>query len=71
MDRVRGTIAGLLGGDAGMFAMSADEIAMPLLGLESPENIRAFELHMQAFGSHIVYGSAAELARPAVRRALG
>ncbi len=50
--------------------VGADEIAMPLLGLEDPDNDRGFELHAQAFASHLVYGMTTELVRFAVRRAL-
>jgi hypothetical protein len=51
--------------------IGADEIAMPMLGLESPDNDRTFELHAQSFASHIVYGVTTELVRRAIRRALG
>ena len=50
--------------------VGADEIAMPALGLESPENDRAFEMHAQAFAAHIVFGVTTELVRRAVRCAL-
>jgi len=51
--------------------VGADEIAMPLLGLEDPESDRSFELHAQAFAAHLVYGIVTELVRRTVRTALG
>jgi putative membrane protein len=48
---------------------SADEIAMPLLGLADPEADRPVEMHAQAFASHLVFGVTLELVRRALRGA--
>ena len=45
----------------------ADEIAMPRLGLSGPTSERPFEMHLQAFSSHVVYGFVTEVTRHAVR----
>jgi hypothetical protein len=41
----------------------ADEIAMPLLRLSRPTSRRSVERHLQSFGSHIVFGTIAEVTR--------
>jgi putative membrane protein len=51
--------------------LTADEIAMPLLGLSEPTSRRPFEMHLQSFAAHLVYGLTAEAVRKPVREALG
>jgi len=43
--------------------LAADEIAMPVLGLSRSTVERPLEMHMQAFGAHLVYGIVTELTR--------
>jgi hypothetical protein len=45
--------------------LTADEIAMPLLGLSQPTTRRPLEMHLQSLAAHLVYGVTAELARHA------
>jgi len=47
--------------------LTADEIAMPLLGLSDSTARRPLEMHLQAFVAHLVYGTAAEMTRRTVR----
>jgi Protein of unknown function (DUF1440) len=42
---------------------AADEIAMPLLGLSHSTTRRPFEMHLQSFVAHLVFGTATEMAR--------
>lgn len=51
--------------------IGADELAMPLVGLEGPPNDRGLELHTQALAAHVVYGMTTEFVRSMVRRSLG
>jgi uncharacterized membrane protein YagU involved in acid resistance len=47
--------------------LAADEFAMPRLGLSRPTSERPFEMHLQAFSAHVVYGFVTEVTRHAVR----
>jgi hypothetical protein len=47
--------------------ITADEIAMPVLGLSGPTTRRPLEMHLQSFAAHIVYGLTTELVRRPVR----
>jgi putative membrane protein len=50
--------------------ISADEIAMPVLGLSGPTTRRPLEMHLQSCAAHLVYGVVAERVRSRVRRQL-
>ena len=50
--------------------LTADEIAMPLLGLSQPTTRRPFEMHLQSLVAHLVYGMTAEMTRCSIRRAV-
>jgi putative membrane protein len=50
--------------------ITADEIAMPVLGLSEPTTRRPLEMHLQSFVAHIVYGVVAERVRSRIRRRL-
>jgi len=50
--------------------ITADEIAMPVLGLSGPTTRRPVDMHLQSFVSHLVYGAVAERVRSRVRRQL-
>jgi putative membrane protein len=61
------------GSGAGLGAtlwITADEIAMPVLGLSEPTTRRPVELHLQSFTAHIVYGVVAEFVRSGLRDSL-
>jgi hypothetical protein len=47
--------------------LSADEIAMPLLGLSQPTSRRPVEMHLQSLAAHLVYGLTAEAVRQPAR----
>jgi putative membrane protein len=47
--------------------ITADEIAMPVLGLSRPTTRRPLEMHLQACAAHIVYGLTTELIRHRTR----
>jgi len=49
---------------------TADEIAMPVLGLSEPTHEQPFERHFHSFAAHIVFGVTTELVRRGVRAAL-
>jgi uncharacterized membrane protein YagU involved in acid resistance len=51
--------------------LTADEIAMPVLGLSRSTLQRPLEMHSQSFASHLVYGAVTERTRRLVRLALG
>ena len=51
--------------------LTADEIAMPVLGLSDSTLERPFEMHCQSFVAHLVYGVVAERVRRVTRRAIG
>lgn len=50
-----------------MVWLAADEIAMPLLGLSDSTARRPLEIHLHSFVAHLVYGTATEATRRAVR----
>jgi len=52
--------------------LTADEIAMPLMGLSGRTDERRWPLHLQSFAAHVVYGVTAEQVRQAIvsRRSL-
>ena len=50
--------------------ITADEIAMPALGLSGPTTKRPLEMHLQSFFAHIVYGLVAERVRSGARSQL-
>jgi uncharacterized membrane protein YagU involved in acid resistance len=50
--------------------LTADEIAMPLLGLSRSTLRRPLEMHCQSFVAHLVYGVVAERVRQATHHAL-
>jgi putative membrane protein len=50
--------------------LSADEVAMPLLGLSEPTTKRPLEMHLQSFAAHMVYGAVTELVRRPLRSRL-
>jgi putative membrane protein len=50
--------------------ITADEIAMPVLGLSRPTIGRPLEMHVQACVAHLVYGLTTELVRKSARFAL-
>ena len=43
--------------------LTADEIAMPLLGLSGPTTRRPLEIHLQSLAAHLVYGVVTEHVR--------
>ena len=43
--------------------LTADEIAMPLLGLSQSTARRPLEMHLQSFAAHLVFGTATEMTR--------
>src|SRR4051812_6283688 len=47
--------------------LTADEIAMPVLGLSGSTARRPVEMHLQSLVAHLVYGAATELTRRSVR----
>ena len=47
--------------------LTADEIAMPLLGLSDSTARRPVEMHLQSLVAHLVYGTATEMTRRSVR----
>ena len=47
--------------------LTADEVAMPVLGLSEPTTRRPFEMHMQSLAAHLVYGAMTEAVRRSVR----
>lgn len=49
---------------------TADEIAMPVLGLSEPTTRRPLEMHLQSLAAHLVYGVATEIVRRPARMAL-
>jgi putative membrane protein len=53
-----------------VFWMTADEMAVPLLGLAKPPTEYPLSTHVYALASHLVYGLTAEVVRRAVRSAL-
>ena len=64
--RYRGSGIGL---GAALWA-TADELAMPILGLSIPTSRRAGEKHLQSLVAHLVYGLMAERVRRQARAAL-
>ena len=50
--------------------LTADEVAMPVIGLSAPTTQRPLEMHLQSFAAHIVYGVVGELVRKRIRAAL-
>jgi putative membrane protein len=50
--------------------ITADEVAMPLLGLSEPTTRRPIEMHLQSLAAHIVYGVTTELVRRPARSGL-
>ena len=50
--------------------ITADEIAMPVLGLSGPTTRRPLEMHLQSFFAHVVYGLVAERVRSGARSQL-
>jgi len=50
-----------------VFWLTADETAVPLLGLSKPPTQYPMSVHLYAFLSHLVFGAVAETARKAVR----
>lgn len=53
-----------------IFWLTADEAAVPALGLSKPPTETPLSTHAYAFASHLVYGLTADLVRRAVRQAL-
>jgi hypothetical protein len=53
-----------------VFWLTADEMAVPLLGLAKPPTEYPLSTHAYALASHLVYGLTAEVVRRAVRKAL-
>jgi hypothetical protein len=51
--------------------LTADEVAVPLIGLSEPPTRRPFEMHLQSLAAHLVYGLTAEAVRKPARRWLG
>jgi len=51
--------------------LTADEIAMPLLGLSEPTTRRPLEMHLHSFAAHLVYGLTAEVVRHSARVHMG
>ena len=47
--------------------LTADEIAMPLLGLSDSTTRRPLEMHLQSLAAHLVYGTTTEMTRRALR----
>jgi hypothetical protein len=50
--------------------ITADEIAMPVLGLSEPTTRRRVEMHLQSFAAHVAYGVVAERVRSRARQQL-
>ena len=50
--------------------LTADEFAMPVLGLSQPTTRRPLEMHMQSLAAHLVYGAITEVVRRAARSQL-
>ena len=50
--------------------LTADEVAMPVIGLSAPTTRRPLEMHLQSFAAHIVYGVVGELVRRRIRTVL-
>ena len=50
--------------------LAADEIAMPFLGLSDSTARRPPEMHLQSLVAHLVYGTATEMTRRAIRAQL-
>jgi 3-oxoacyl-ACP reductase-like protein len=50
--------------------LTADEIAMPLLGLSQPTTRRPLEMHLQSVAAHLVYGLTTEAVRQPVHARL-
>lgn len=50
--------------------LTADEIAVPALGLSKPAGQYPVSTHVYALASHLVYGLTLELSRRAVRKLL-
>lgn len=63
-----GAPASGVGLGAGLW-LTADEMAMPLLGLSRSTLRRPLEMHLQSFAAHLVYGVVAEHVRRAIRAA--
>jgi putative membrane protein len=53
-----------------VFWLTADEVAVPLLGLAKGPTEYPVSTHAYALASHLVYGLTAELSRRAIRQAL-
>jgi hypothetical protein len=69
-DRARnGVAAGVALGT--MLWLTADEIAMPVLGLSAPTTGRPLEMHVQSLAAHLVYGLTAEAVRRRARTPAG
>lgn len=49
---------------------SADEIALPLVGLSRPTTERPLDAHAQSLAAHVVYGVTLEVVRRGVRKLL-
>jgi putative membrane protein len=49
---------------------TADEMAMPMLGLSERSTRRPLEMHLQSFAAHLVYGVTTEVVRRPARMAL-
>jgi NAD(P)-dependent dehydrogenase (short-subunit alcohol dehydrogenase family) len=69
-DRLRGRAASGVNLGTALW-LTADEIAMPVLGLSQPTTRRPFEMHLQSLAAHLVYGLTAEAVRQPARAALG
>jgi Protein of unknown function (DUF1440) len=50
--------------------ITADEIAMPMLGLSGATTRRPLEMHLQSLAAHVVYGVVAERVRSGIRSQL-
>jgi NAD(P)-dependent dehydrogenase (short-subunit alcohol dehydrogenase family) len=70
-DRLRGQRAATGFAFGTTLWLAADEVAMPLLGLSEPTTRRPFEMHLQSFAAHLVYGLTAEVVRKLARERLG
>ena len=69
-DRLRGRRASGIGLGTTLW-LTADEIAMPLMGLSEPTTRRPVEMHLQSLAAHLVYGMTAEAIRQPARARLG
>jgi hypothetical protein len=47
--------------------LAADEVAMPLLGLSESTARRPFEMHVQSWVAHLVFGATTEMTRRALQ----